>query len=54
MIGRSIEIARFGGSGNQVFFEITDAPSASTAIYLERTSGSLGVPSGIRFSLSHA
>jgi len=53
MIGRSIEIARFGSCGNQ-FFEITDAPSARTAIYLERTSGSLGVPSGIRFSLSLA
>jgi len=53
MIGRSIEIARFGGGGNQ-FFEITDAPSACTAFYLERTSGSLGVPSGIRFSLSLA
>jgi len=53
MISRSIEIARFGGSGI-IFFEITDAPSASTAIYLERTIGRLGVPSGIRFSLSHA
>jgi len=53
MISRSIEIARFGGSGNQ-FFKITDAPSASTAIYLERTIGSRGVPSGIRFSLSLA
>jgi len=36
------------------FLEITDAPSANTAIYLERTIGSRGVPSGKRFSLSLA